>query len=245
VPGGLGLRFAVEAIFLVAVAAVAVVANFHWPAIILVMALAWVLVSAIEWSVSRRASAARAESVSAEPERPAEVEIPQHVRVLAADQPPAPKRAAPPPAPPVPEPEPEPAPEPEPVPVAVVQVEEPVPVIVPVPVPVPVPEPVVLVAVPEPPPPPPPPPEPVRQVAPEPPVPAVVPLVSRDARPREWNLWELERLTRAGGGHDPSLDEERNYLLMYLREFANADGALPVDFDGLVRDSFGDLIGVA
>jgi hypothetical protein len=126
--------------------------------------------------------------------------------------------------------------------VVVVDIEEPVPVIVPVPVPVP--EPVVLVAVPEPPPPPPPPPpEPVR--APEPAVPAVVPLVSRDARPREWNLWELERLTRAVGGHDRALDEERGYLLMYLREFANADGALPVDFDGLVRDSFGDLIGVA
>ena len=72
----------------------------------------------------------------------------------------------------------------------------------------------------------------------------VVPLVSRDVRPREWNLWELESLTRAGGGGDPAVDEERNYLLMYLREFANADGALPVDFDGLVRDSFGDLIGV-
>ena len=69
--------------------------------------------------------------------------------------------------------------------------------------------------------------------------------MSRDARPREWNLWELERLTRAGGGHDPAVDEERNYLLMYLREFANADGALPADFDALVRDSFGDLIGVA
>ena len=51
-------------------------------------------------------------------------------------------------------------------------------------------------------------------------------------------------LTRAGGGHNRVVDEERNSLLMYLREFANADGALPVDFDGLVRDSFGDLIGV-
>jgi hypothetical protein len=30
---------------------------------------------------------------------------------------------------------------------------------------------------------------------------------------------------------------------MYLREFADADGMLPVDFDGLVRDSFGDLVG--
>jgi hypothetical protein len=85
-------------------------------------------------------------------------------------------------------------------------------------------------------------PEPVG--AAEPTQPAAIPLVSRDARPREWNLWELERLTRAGGGHNRVVDEERNYLLMYLREFANADGALPVDFDGLVRDSFGDLIGV-
>ena len=31
---------------------------------------------------------------------------------------------------------------------------------------------------------------------------------------------------------------------MYLREFAGADGVLPVDFDGLVRESFGDLVGV-
>ena len=31
---------------------------------------------------------------------------------------------------------------------------------------------------------------------------------------------------------------------MYLREFAGPDGLLPVDFDGLVRDSFGDLVGV-
>jgi hypothetical protein len=98
-----------------------------------------------------------------------------------------------------------------------------------------------LVAVPAPPPPLP---EPARIPEPAPP-PAVVTIASRDTRPREWNLWELERLTRAGSGGDPAVDEERNYLLMYLREFANADGALPVDFDGLVRDSFGDLIGVA
>ncbi len=29
---------------------------------------------------------------------------------------------------------------------------------------------------------------------------------------------------------------------MYLRDFAGADGLLPLDFDGLVRDSFGDLL---
>ena len=34
-----------------------------------------------------------------------------------------------------------------------------------------------------------------------------------------------------------------SFLLMYLREFADADGLLPIDFDGLVRDSFGELVG--
>ena len=43
-------------------------------------------------------------------------------------------------------------------------------------------------------------------------------------------------------GSDPQRDEERNYLLMYLREFATSNGALPVDFDPLVRESFGDLL---
>jgi hypothetical protein len=38
-------------------------------------------------------------------------------------------------------------------------------------------------------------------------------------------------------------DEERTFLLMYLREFAGPDGILPADFDSLVRDSFGDLVG--
>ena len=36
-------------------------------------------------------------------------------------------------------------------------------------------------------------------------------------------------------------NEERSYLLMYLREFAGPDGILPTDFDGLVRDAFGDV----
>ena len=29
---------------------------------------------------------------------------------------------------------------------------------------------------------------------------------------------------------------------MYLREFAGPDGMLPADFDGLVRDAFGDVL---
>ena len=62
------------------------------------------------------------------------------------------------------------------------------------------------------------------------------------ATPREWNLWDLERLTRASGGADVIRAEERAYLLMYLRDFASPDGILPADFDGLVRESFGELL---
>jgi hypothetical protein len=59
--------------------------------------------------------------------------------------------------------------------------------------------------------------------------------------PREWNLWELERLARDHTTDDVATNEERAYLLIYLREFAGPDGSLPADFDGLVRDAFGDL----
>lgn len=62
--------------------------------------------------------------------------------------------------------------------------------------------------------------------------------------PREWNLWELERVARDHTTDDVAKNEERAYLLMYLREFAGSDGTLPSDFDGLVRDAFGDLLHV-
>jgi hypothetical protein len=89
-------------------------------------------------------------------------------------------------------------------------------------------------------------PEPESESQPEPeaePEPVVVP-IGVGASPRTWNLWDLERLTRGSAGADAVRDEERTFLLMYLREFAGADGVLPVDFDGLVRESFGDLVGV-
>jgi len=74
------------------------------------------------------------------------------------------------------------------------------------------------------------------------PEPTVVP-IGVGAAPRQWNLWDLERLTREHAGTDEARDEERSFLLMYLRDFAGADGLLPIDFDGLVRDSFGELVG--
>jgi hypothetical protein len=80
---------------------------------------------------------------------------------------------------------------------------------------------------PAPPPPPPPPPEPEPE-----------PLVQ--GPPREWNLWELQRAVRAAP--DDERHEEWTALLIHLREFANADGDLPVEFDGLVRESFGSVL---
>lgn len=83
--------------------------------------------------------------------------------------------------------------------------------------------------------------QPVPDPEPEP-APVVV-SIGAGASPREWNLWDLERLSREHAGHDDVRDEERSFLLMYLRDFAGPDGLLPIDFDGLVRDSFGDLVG--
>jgi hypothetical protein len=55
-------------------------------------------------------------------------------------------------------------------------------------------------------------------------------------------VWELERLARASSGGDAEKDEELSYLLVYLRGFANPEGTLSVDFDDLVRESFGPLL---
>jgi hypothetical protein len=70
----------------------------------------------------------------------------------------------------------------------------------------------------------------------------VVPLWVHSAQPREWNLWELERIARAQSRRDPERFEEWSYLFLHLRRFANADGMLPAEFDGLVRDSFAGLL---
>jgi len=135
-----------------------------------------------------------------------------------------------------PEAEPEPEPEPEPVaaepelPVAVEPEPEPLPerVLQPVPDLEPEPEPEL---------------EPAAAAEPVVVVPIGVGGIGMGGAPRSWNLWDLERLSRESAGHDAVRDEERTFLLMYLREFAGPDGILPDDFDSLVRDSFGDLVG--
>jgi hypothetical protein len=57
--------------------------------------------------------------------------------------------------------------------------------------------------------------------------------------PRQWNLWEIDRALRDSG----EATEEQEFLLMYLRDYAGPDGSLPLDFDDLVRESFGDVLG--
>ena len=123
-------------------------------------------------------------------------------------------------------------PEPEPVPVAVVEAApEPEPAPAP-PRPTPVPPPL---SDPEPKPVPEPEPDPDPELSP-------AAAVIRIGGPRQWNVWDLERVARAHAGGDPIADEERTFLLLYLRDFAGPDGLLPSDFDDLVRQSFGGLV---
>ncbi len=58
-----------------------------------------------------------------------------------------------------------------------------------------------------------------------------------------WNLNRIERLVEAAAGEHPTRLDEWRYYLLYLREFAEINGALPRSFDWLVWDAFGDLLG--
>ena len=220
-----GRRTAVECAFLVVVpfAAWKAGASIVW--IIAPAALAYLLVLAVEvvlWRRAERPIPAAAAAVEPEFEHAAPPAV-EHVRVFRAEPEAAPARA---------EPEPVAAAEPEPEPEPVAAQPEPVPV------PVPVPEPPRLVPVPEPEPQP----EPVLAPAPAPAVAQVVPIGATQA-PRQWNIWDLEQLAREHApADDPIAAEERSFLLLYLRDFAGADGLLPVDFDDLVRQSFGALV---
>ena len=128
-PGRLGLRFALEALFLVLLAIGAGLADLRPALIVIVMAVAWVLVAVIEFTAERIAASPlsyllpqRAEAQEEAPERTA-WPMPEERTVVAPPvrpvQPEPEAEAEPEPAPEpevVPEPEPEPAPEPEVVP---------------------------------------------------------------------------------------------------------------------------------
>jgi hypothetical protein len=242
-PGGLGPRFLIEAGFLVAVAVGAGFARLSTITIILVMAGAWLLMAAVEWVISRAHARPAPEPIASPAEPLAQRREPPAVRTVAPEPVAAPPDSEPVserPAPqPVPAPEPAPAPKPEVTPGPSLE-----------PTPEPEPE-----APAEPSPPETPPEQPrvaVVAAAPEPepaplsppePEPRVITLTARALGvPQRWNLWELERVARERSGADAIRDEERSFLLMYLREFADADGVLPTSFDTVVREAFGDVL---
>ena len=222
-----GPRTVVEAAFLVAVPVVAAAFGAGMWAIIAASAVAYLLIFVLEATLWREGGPAPALSRLRRPSPQAAVagapgQADEAVVVRRAPvSPPAPAPAAA----PVAELAPVAPPAPEPSHVRVLPPE-----------PEPEPERVPLAAAPEPAPEP----APAPEHAPEP---STVVSIGVGPGPRKWNLFDLERLTRAHAGPDPVVDEERQFLLMYLREFAEPDGLLPVDFDGLVRDSFGELVG--
>jgi hypothetical protein len=117
-PGRLGLRFALEAIFLVLLAIGAGLAELRPALIVLVMAVAWVLVALVEFTAERIAASPTSYLLPA-PAPPEEGEPeqvfwppPEERTVVAPPQRPAEPQAAE----PEPEHKPEPEPEPEPVP---------------------------------------------------------------------------------------------------------------------------------
>jgi hypothetical protein len=72
--------------------------------------------------------------------------------------------------------------------------------------------------------------------------PSVVEFRPRTIEPRQWNLWDLERIAREEVREHPERRDEWSYLFLHLREFAQADGSLPTEFDGLVRESFAGML---
>ncbi len=180
-----------------------------------------------------------AEPVVAPVEPPAPEQEPEPEPIPVAEVPPAPAPEPPAPAPPAPvvvPDEPTPAPPPERIRSAPEPPREepaPRPPLRPVPPPAPV-EPPAPAA----------PPPPVREPAPAAATRSdVIDLRMRaTAQPRRWNLWDLETRAREHAQHDPDRQEEWSYLFVHLRQFATPDGSLPTEFDGLIRESFGDLL---
>jgi hypothetical protein len=208
------VRLPLEAAFIVLVAVGAWLAEFHPALVIAAVALACALVALLERASRQVATPAIVDEPVVE-EAPAEPEPPP---IQTAEV-----------TPPVAEPEPEPEPE--------LAVSERSARAILATGPPPAPEPprrADRAAAPEPKPKPKPEPEPVPEPEPEAESPPAEP-------PREWSIWELQRLIR--DRPDDARQEEWAALVHSLRDFARADGTLPVEFDELVRDSFGSILG--
>jgi hypothetical protein len=240
------VRFGIEAAFLLIVAGGAALAKLGPAQVILLMFVAWALVALIERTHSRPAAQQVAFAAPLEPDsgkrrwswwrRREEPEPEDPTAAIEEHSPPTHARE---PEPEHPEPETErPEVEPEPPAPTVTKraldlpgLEETQTAPPPSTEPEPPPEPAPAAGEP----PPPPSPSPTTPVAEQPTPPPA---------PREWNLWELERqaLEHAGAA---ARSEEWTALFVYLREFASTEGVLGKEFDGLVRESFAELIPAA
>ena len=197
-----GLRFLVEAVVIVLTAVVTGLAHLGAWGIGGAVAVVWVIVAVIEYSLSHpRERKEPTPLIETLPE--SEPIVSEAVRVIPRT--PEPVAVEPEPVPPSREPEPSPNPVPEPEPVE--------------PEPEPEPEPVAVEPEPEP--------RNRNRMSREP------------VEARVWNVWEIDRALRDTG----AVTEEQEFLLIYLRDYAGPDGSLPVDFDELVRESFGDVLG--
>jgi outer membrane biosynthesis protein TonB len=222
------LRLLALAAFILTVALALWLLEAEWPVVVLVMALAWVFAATFEWAAWRQE---RPGSLSApsEPAAPAEPVVPSTPAPEAAPLP-SPLLVAPPERSPEDAETPPEEAEEQARPAAPPQPSE-RPPLRPVPTPPPSPAPSTT--------PPPAAARPARSSASS----GVVDLRTRaTVQPRHWNLWDLERLAREELHGDPLRLEALSYLFVHLRQFATPDGSLPTEFDGLVRESFGDLL---
>jgi capsular polysaccharide biosynthesis protein len=71
--------------------------------------------------------------------------------------------------------------------------------------------------------------------------PAPVP-VAAAAGDGAYNLTTLERLVHERGGEHPERAEEWDSYLYFLRDYAAADGSIPLSFDALVEETFRPLL---
>jgi len=68
---------------------------------------------------------------------------------------------------------------------------------------------------------------------------AVLPIVPGQTA---WNLLKLEKLEQEAGARFADRREEREFTLLYLREYADFDGVLPDTFDGMLWELYGELL---
>jgi hypothetical protein len=250
VPGPIDLlRVVALAVFLALVAVGLWLLDVAWWVIPPVMLVAWLIAATIESMAWRQPRTTQVVQVQEQPQRQPEPP-PAPAEPSAA----APTEAIVPPAPP---PEPAPAapeepPQPEPAQRAEPEAEA-TPEAAPEPEPEPEPESVAVTPVPQEPrrerrrrvrllPTPSPRPQPVPAPVQAPPESSVVEFRPRTYAPRQWNLWDLERIAREQAKEHPERRDELAFLFVHLRQFASADGSLPAEFDPLVRETFGGML---